>query len=231
VRQGLGTCRDQADAARFHDRRRPATPGRRPDRNRATPMTGPQGRADTAPNADVGVGFLEAATQAPAATASGKPSRSDCCRPVRTDPTDQERSPNSWIQSPGKQSQELSRGGGGHRVPARVRRPRTCSPTNLISISRRRRARRASHLAHRRARLHGLPRRFRQAPRGCVGRARDGELAFAQHELHASPSSSRPARARRACGGGVGCPILPCRETRSQPAATWTGDTCWCAIA
>lgn len=77
----------------------------------------------------------------------------------------------------------------------------------------------------------GLPRRSRLLPRRCAGRARDGELAFARHELHASPSSSRPARARRACGGGIGLPILPCREVRSQPAAAWTGDTGWCAIA
>ena len=58
-----------------------AMSGRTADRNRSTQMTGPWGRADTAPSAGVGAAFFEAVVEAPAEAAGGKHSRNDRCRP------------------------------------------------------------------------------------------------------------------------------------------------------
>ena len=63
------------------DRPELAMSGRTADRNRSTRMTGPWGRADTAPSAGVGAAFFEAVVEALAEAASGKHSRNDRCRP------------------------------------------------------------------------------------------------------------------------------------------------------
>jgi hypothetical protein len=51
--------------------------GRKPDRNRSTPVTGPWDLADAAPSAGIGVGLLEVVIPASAAAAGGghKPKR------------------------------------------------------------------------------------------------------------------------------------------------------------
>ena len=90
VRLENGDQPDGVDSSRQGRRLGSAMSGRTPSPNRSTQMTGPWGRADTAPIAGVRVRFLEADVQASAVAAGGRYSRNDRYRPTRTSATDPE---------------------------------------------------------------------------------------------------------------------------------------------